>query len=312
MAFGPEPPVVGQPRARAWLAAARRQAGHAYLFVGPQHTGKRAAMRWLAAAWQCSEVAELRPCGTCANCAMIAAGSHPDVLHWALEEGDKTFKVERVRALQGALSRRPMVGRRQVHLLEDWDAVNASGANALLKALEEPPESSVLVLRAENLDAVLPTIVSRCQVVPFQLAPDWAIAQHLEEAIGVEAGLAGRLAIAAEGRPEKAIAWALAGESGPAPVAPPWPPADAVEAIAWGEARAAEGAEVQAAALAAMLASLRQAALAKGQLGESLEGLWALAKQLETARADLAGAAQARLVWERLSRILRRAGWTAA
>lgn len=306
MPWGPEPPTVGQPRARAWLAAARRSPGHAYLFVGPHGTGKRTAMHWLAAAWQC-EQEDKAPCGGCASCQMTSAQGHPDVHHWALEEGDKSFKVERVRALQGALSRKPLLGRRQVHLLEDWDAVNASGANALLKALEEPPEGATLILRAASLEGVLPTITSRCQVVPFTPAPAMAIAQHLE-AQGASPEQAQRLAASAEGLLGRAVAWWAEGGTGPAPVAPPWPPAGPLEAIAWAEAQAQASTEAQGLALGALLGALHLEALAEPHPGPALEARWALARQLEQGRLDLAQAAQPRLVWERLGRQLRQAG----
>ncbi len=88
-----------------------------------------------------------------------------------MPEGEKTFKIEQVRELIGAVGRKPFSRPRQVHVIANLDAVNPAGANALLKTLEEPPPTTTLILLAADLAGVLATIVSRCQVVSFGFQP---------------------------------------------------------------------------------------------------------------------------------------------
>ncbi|HEY9724058.1 MAG TPA: hypothetical protein V6D47_18795, partial [Oscillatoriaceae cyanobacterium] len=158
------------------LAGAVAAPSHAYLFVGPEHTGKATAALALAQALNCTEG---DGCGACRECRAIASSNHPDVRVWELPEGEKTFKVEQVRALIAAVAYQPYQGRRKVHVLAAFDAIQAAGANALLKTLEEPPGETTLVLLARSLESVLPTIASRCQIVPFGLAPEGAILETL-------------------------------------------------------------------------------------------------------------------------------------
>lgn len=117
-----------------------------------------------------------------------------------MPEGEKTFKVEQVRELIGAVGRKPFARPRQVHVLANLDAVNPAGANALLKTLEEPPPTTTLILLAADLAGVLPTIVSRCQPVSF----------------GAQAGPASTAEVPSLPRPGGALAWTdeLAGKPG--------------------------------------------------------------------------------------------------
>jgi DNA polymerase-3 subunit delta' len=100
---------------------------------------------------------------------------------------------------------RPVMGRHKVYLIDPADLMSPAAENAMLKLLEEPPPYAVLVLVAEHPDALLPTVLSRCQQVSFQVAGTAAVAARLEE-IGVEAGTAASLAALSGGK----VAWAIA------------------------------------------------------------------------------------------------------
>ena len=140
---------------------------HAYLFVGPNQVGKRTLGKALAQAILCTE--DQAPCGTCRSCQLIERGRHPDVQVVA-SDGDR-IKIEAIREMQHLVALSPVEGPYRIILIPDFDRATTSAANALLKTLEEPPSTVVLVLTATNVEALLPTIVSRCQIVPLRLLP---------------------------------------------------------------------------------------------------------------------------------------------
>jgi DNA polymerase-3 subunit delta' len=241
---------------------------------------------------------------------------------WTLQEGEKTFKVERIRELITAVGRKPFSAARQVHILAAFDAVQVVGANALLKTLEEPPPTSTLILLGRDLDAVLPTLVSRCQVIRFGLTPPAALTELLVSRLGLSPARARTLARAAEGRVGRAFELAEAGAT-TEPASALWPAPGAVHAFT--DALAARPAEAQAGALDALLlrvADLARLASAPETPAEALHhpeqhaaigdqasrapvSTWlALAAQLEEARDALTRSANARLVLDRLGRAL--------
>jgi len=110
---------------------------------------------------------EIDACGTCAACARIARGVHPDVL--VVEPGDTgSIKIEQVRDIVDRAAYRPFEGRRRVVIIDEADALVAPAQNALLKTLEEPPPSSVFFLITSRPDALLPTVQSRCPRLRFR------------------------------------------------------------------------------------------------------------------------------------------------
>jgi DNA polymerase-3 subunit delta' len=111
-----------------------------------------------------------------------------------------------MRDVRQDVARRPIMGRRKVYLIPMAEAMNEDAANTLLKTLEEPPEYVTLVLMATSPTRVLPTVLSRCQVVPFGLVPAEAIQEWLQHR-GVPAETAAALAFSAGGRPGLAMRW---------------------------------------------------------------------------------------------------------
>ncbi len=192
-----------------WAVHLLRQAleegelSHAYLFTGPPGVGKGTLARALAAALLCQ--GHPRPCGECRSCHLVASGNHPD-LFWVQPESEAgRLKVEQVRELQRHLSLTPNMARYRVAVLDRFDQATPSAANALLKTLEEPPDFVVLILLAPDTDSLLPTIVSRCQVIPLRPLPVPQIAAALQTRWGVEAETARLLAHLSGGR----LGWAV-------------------------------------------------------------------------------------------------------
>lgn len=185
-----------------------RRVRHAYLFTGPRGVGRRTLALRFAQALQCSTPPEPGvPCGQCATCRRIAAGQHPDLFIVQAEREGGTLQVDQVRALQGQLALAPYEGPYRVALLLRFEEAHPAAANALLKTLEEPPGSVVLLLTAESAEALLPTIVSRCEVLRLRpLAPE-VVAQALAQAHGVPEAQARLLAHLAGGRPGQALRW---------------------------------------------------------------------------------------------------------
>jgi DNA polymerase III subunit delta' len=173
-------------------AVQRGRLSHAYLFVGPDGIGKQQFARRLAQCLLCREPGgdPLEACGECASCRPFAAASHPDFLWVGCPEGKRELPItliagsEERRGQEGLchdIAMRPLAGSRKVAIVNDADTMNDASANAFLKTLEEPPERALLMLIASNLDAVLPTIRSRCQLVRFSALSTSDVADLLLE-----------------------------------------------------------------------------------------------------------------------------------
>lgn len=136
---------------------------HAYLLLGPEGTGKRAFALELAKVFFCRE---RTACGECAPCRSIEHGNHPDVDTYRPPEGKTAIEIDAVRALcERTCYKRSGLG---VAILERAELLSEPAANALLKTLEEPPGSFVILLTAQSAGTLLPTIVSRCHRVLFR------------------------------------------------------------------------------------------------------------------------------------------------
>jgi DNA polymerase III subunit delta' len=158
-------------------AVSAQHIAHAYLFTGPPHTGKTHLALELAAALNCTGGEP--PCGLCEACIQTRQGSHPDVL--LIEPEGGKLKIDQMRALQHDLALSPYKGRWRVCIITDFQTTTVEAANALLKTLEEPPARVVLILTATDASLLLPTIVSRCQVLPLRAVPMQQIEQALVE-----------------------------------------------------------------------------------------------------------------------------------
>ncbi len=175
---------------------------HAYLFTGPPQVGKSTVAREFAKALNCES--DNPPCGRCRSCRKIGDSIHPDVQIIDLEEGSKNISIDAIRKLQESVALKPFEGRTKVYVIEEVERLSEAGANSLLKTLEEPPPSVVLVLTSLDASGLLPTVVSRCQEVELRPVPAAIIEEELRKR-GIEPERAKLLASLARGR----IGWAL-------------------------------------------------------------------------------------------------------
>lgn len=172
--------VVGQPLATAILTnALDKGAAHAYLFAGPRGVGKTEAALAFAAALLCPE----HGCDCCEACRRARAGVHLD-LDILAPEGS-FIRVDEIREIRKDAAHRPFEAAVRVYLILEADTMNDVAANAFLRTLEEPPSHVRFILVTSNPERLLPTIVSRCQRVPFSLIPVEPLAAHLRGLYGL-------------------------------------------------------------------------------------------------------------------------------
>lgn len=173
--------IIGQQRAKDFLATVfnKGSVSHAYLLKGPSGVGKKMLAHAFAALLNCQAAQGTEVCGHCPSCKKFASGNHPDLL--VIEPEGAGIKISQIRELQQQLSFAPFEAQTRLVILPDiHDTMRrAEVANALLKTLEEPPLHSKLILTADESGAVLPTILSRCQIVPLFPLPAEQLTQML-------------------------------------------------------------------------------------------------------------------------------------
>ncbi len=139
---------------------------HALIFSGPEGIGKRTYALMIAKTLNClGDGAQF--CDTCAQCQKVTAGTHPDVFFLSIEADASKIKIEQVRKLLSMLSLEPMEGSAKLFLIDPAERMSPGAANALLKALEEPPPRTFFILITQNVHDLLVTIRSRSQVYHF-------------------------------------------------------------------------------------------------------------------------------------------------
>lgn len=188
------------------LIAARR-VPHALLFTGPDGIGKRQFAFELARALLCQTPIDGEGCGTCHTCKRVGefvipaadkkddfesvfVSEHPDVMMAVPYK--RSILVDAIRDLEAEANYRPYEAKSRIFIIDDADRMNDSAANALLKVLEEPPETSYIILVTSRPAGLLRTIRSRCQVVRFAPVEKNAIEEYLKAA-----GYAGDASLAA-------------------------------------------------------------------------------------------------------------------
>jgi DNA polymerase-3 subunit delta' len=182
--------IIGQDRPKKILTAFLQKGifPHALLFTGIEGVGKQSAAVAFAMACNCAANRSLfnpagddnratdfpeaaarptadLPCGACKPCRKIESNSHPDIIR--IQPAGAFIKIDQIRSLCQTLAMKPYEASVRVVIISAAQAMNPAAGNALLKMLEEPPASTVLILLAAHISDLLPTIVSRCQQIRF-------------------------------------------------------------------------------------------------------------------------------------------------
>jgi DNA polymerase III subunit delta' len=173
---------------------------HAYLFAGPPGLGRRTLALRFAQALNCQTPVETGiPCGGCRDCKQIEAMQHADLTIIQAESEGGTLKVDQIRGARRSLTLKPYQSNYRVALFFRFQEANDNAANALLKTLEEAPSYAVLILTADNPEQLLPTIVSRCEVLRLRPLKIESVQSALENR-GIETGQARLIAHISGGR----------------------------------------------------------------------------------------------------------------
>lgn len=158
--------IIGQDTAKQLLQSSlrRREISHAYLFSGPPGSGQMEMAMAFVQALFCTRGGD-DACGECLECRKVRHGNHPDL--FTIKPEGATIKIEQIRDLQRIFSYRSESGNPKAYIIDESEKMTVQAANSLLKFLEEPPSPAVAILLSDNGRALLPTIQSRAQWVPF-------------------------------------------------------------------------------------------------------------------------------------------------
>src|SRR6516164_7334807 len=159
--------LIGQEHVKVTLENAITQGriAHGYIFSGQRGTGKTTVARILARCLNCEKGPTATPCGVCASCKEIAAGSGLDVIEI---DAASNRGINEMRELRENVRFRPARDRYKVFIVDEAHQITSEAFNALLKTLEEPPEWVVFILCTTESHKIPATIISRCQQFSFR------------------------------------------------------------------------------------------------------------------------------------------------
>ncbi len=146
-----------------------------YIFEGSEGIGKKTAARLFSKMALCT--GHEKPCNVCHSCAMLDAGSHPDVFYIDASP----VKIDHIRDLNSELFVKPFVSKKKIFVIEHADEMNIPAQNAFLKSFEEPPDYAVIILVTQSAKRLLPTILSRGTKIPFSPFSEDKIREFVEK-----------------------------------------------------------------------------------------------------------------------------------
>lgn len=178
--------IIGQEQIKEHLQNALNtgKISHAYIINGEKSSGKEFIAKIFAAALQCEEQGT-EPCGRCHSCKQVMTGNQPDIIKIAHEKPN-TISVDDIRLqINGDVMIKPYSSPYKIYIVNEAEKMNTQAQNALLKTLEEPPEYAVILLLTSNINALLPTILSRCVVLNMKPVADSLVRKFLMEELQV-------------------------------------------------------------------------------------------------------------------------------
>lgn len=187
--------IYGHERQVAILkkAMAQKRVGHAYLFSGISAIGKKTLAGVFAKALNCEQADNIHDaCGKCSSCLKIQHANHADMIF--VEADGQFIRINAIREIQERMKFRPLEGRWRAVIINDADKMNDHAANALLKTLEEPSASNILILISSRPYSMPATVISRCRHMRFNPLPVTAVTRFLVEQKGMDQQKSGLLA----------------------------------------------------------------------------------------------------------------------
>ncbi|MCB1668999.1 MAG: DNA polymerase III subunit delta' [Pseudomonadales bacterium] len=177
---------------------------HALLLSGCSDIGKLRFARALAQQLLCEAPIHAGACGRCKQCALVMAGSHPDLIRLEPEGAGNAIKIAQIRTVGNFMAKTAQQGGWKVVLIEPAEAMNVSSANALLKNLEEPGDKTLLILVSHQLGRIPATVRSRCRILKFPLPSQDFVTSWLRQVVGDAEDISQLLQVSG-GRPLKAL-----------------------------------------------------------------------------------------------------------
>ena len=174
--------IIGHEQIKKHLqnAISMDKISHAYIFHGPDQSGKMALAKSFAMALQCQQHGT-EGCMECLSCRQVLSGAHPDVIYLQHEKPN-TISVEDIRKqVNGTVGMKPYASHYKIYIIDEAEKMNQQAQNALLKTIEEPPAYAVIMLLTNNAGTFLPTIISRCITLDLKVVPDGKIRTFLME-----------------------------------------------------------------------------------------------------------------------------------
>lgn len=183
--------IIGQEQMKEHLMNAVKtgKVSHAYIIHGERSSGKEFIARIFAMALQCEQRAvhpeQAEPCNECHSCKQALSDNQPDIIR-VTHEKPNTIGVEDIRTqINQDIIIKPYSSPYKIYILNEGEKMTAQAQNALLKTLEEPPAYAVIIILTTNLEAMLPTILSRCVILNMKPASDEAILNYLMKELQV-------------------------------------------------------------------------------------------------------------------------------
>lgn len=178
--------IIGQEQIKEHLqnALSVKKISHAYIINGEKSSGKEFIAKVFAMALQC-EKEGLEPCQECHACKQALSGNQPDIIRLSHEKPN-TISVDDIRSqINNDVAIKPYSSPYKIYIVNEAEKMTQQAQNALLKTLEEPPEYAVILLLTANVNALLPTILSRCVVLNMKPVADSQVRAFLMETLQV-------------------------------------------------------------------------------------------------------------------------------
>ncbi len=176
--------IIGQDRALKILTKSIKEnrASSSYIFIGSEGTGKKLTAIEFAKVLNCLDPnKDIEACENCQSCNEINKHYCPDLK--IVEATRDSIKIEQIREIRKEIELKPFKCKKKVYIVDKAEKMTLEASNCLLKTIEEPPYYAIIILICSKIDAILPTIVSRCQIVNFRLISSLKIKKLLLDKI---------------------------------------------------------------------------------------------------------------------------------